>query len=63
MGAVGLEDAVPAALETVGGEGEGGGEVAGLAVKGDPAAVGRGAGQGELGADEEAVGWGPGGAE
>jgi len=62
-GAVGGEDAVPAAFEAVGGEGEGGGEVAGLCVKAGGAAVGGQAGDDELGADEEAVGRGTGGAE
>ena len=59
-GAFGGEDAVPAAFETMGGEGHGGGEVAGAFVESAIAAQGGFAGYDELGTDEEAVGFGSG---
>ncbi len=62
-GSVGPEDAVPAAFEAVGGEGEGCGEIPGVAVEGGIAAVGGGAGDGKLGADEKAIGFWAGGAD
>ena len=62
-GPVGAEDAVPAAFEAVRGEGGRDGEIAGVPIKGRIASVGGGAGDDELGADEEPVGCGSGGAE
>ena len=62
-GAVGEKNAVPAAFKTVGMEGVTGGEVAGLGVEDGGAALGRGTGDDDLGADEESVGFGSGRAE
>lgn len=58
-----MEHAVPAAFEAVGGEGEGCGEIPGVAVEGGIAAVRGGAGDGKLGTGEKAIGGGAGGAE
>lgn len=57
-----MEHAVPAAFEAVGGEGEGCGEIPGVAVEGGIAAVRGGAGDGKLGTGEKAIGGGAGGA-
>jgi hypothetical protein len=62
-GPVEAEDAVPTALEAVGGEGGRDGKFARPLVKGPVAAEDSGAGYHELGADEEAIVVGSGGAE
>jgi uncharacterized protein YaiE (UPF0345 family) len=60
---IGGKEPVPAAFEAVGSEGVAGREVAGAFIKRAVTAVGGVAGDNELGANEEAIGVGPGCAE
>ena len=60
---IGGKEPIPAAFEAVGSEGVAGREVAGAFIKRAVTAAGSVAGDDELGADEEAIGVGPGCAE